>query len=89
MSYRVEGNGTTGTVAGGRRVTQAEPNAAMFTYEVELTPNGSARLLAPMIRTSLRKSLRADLLRLRDGLERGEFEPAGSLARAESDSAIH
>lgn len=78
MSYRFEGTGTTGAIAGGRRVTEARPDAAMFTYEVELTPAGFARLIGPLIGVSLRKSLRADLERLRDGLERGEFQPPGA-----------
>lgn len=81
-SYRFAGAGTTGQVTGGRRVTPTDdPSRSSFTYDVELTLEGATSLLGPLIAASLRRSLRADLRRLRDGLEQGTIQPSPASPR--------
>jgi Polyketide cyclase / dehydrase and lipid transport len=62
VSYRFEGSGTIGGLAGGRKV-QADPGGSVFTYEVELQPRGGMSLLrpalAPLVRSGLKRDLRA------------------------------
>ena len=48
VSYRFEGSGTIGGLRGSRTVKADAPGTgAVFTYEIELTPTGGMRLLAP------------------------------------------
>ena len=72
MTYRFEGSGTLGKLAGSRTViASASPSEAMFTYEIEITPSGMSRLLRPIIAVAARNGLRSDLKRLRELLEQG------------------
>jgi hypothetical protein len=72
MTYRFEGSGTLGKLAGSRTViASASPSEAMFTYEIEITPSGMSRLLRPIIAVTTRNGLRSDLKRLRELLEQG------------------
>ena len=69
-SYRFTGAGTIGGVAGGRSVDpQADDSAAVFTYDIELTPRGSSRLLGPLLGPVVRSGLKKDLRKLKDLLE--------------------
>ncbi len=70
ISYRFAGTGTIGGLAGGRRV-QPEPNGAgaVFTYEIELEPTGTMRLLRPILGPMVRSGLKKDLRRLKELLE--------------------
>ena len=59
MAYRFEGSGTLGKLAGSRTVVAGEsPAAAVFTYEIEITPSGMNRLLRPIIARTARGGLR-------------------------------
>jgi hypothetical protein len=70
MTYRFEGSGTLGKLAGSRTVVAgASPSEAVFTYEIEITPSGMNRLLRPIIARTARSGLRGDLERLRELLE--------------------
>ena len=70
MSYRFAGRGTSGQVEGRRRVVPGlEPDSAVFTYDVDLQPEGVPRLAQPILHWWLRRSLDQDLARLRDLLE--------------------
>ena len=70
MTYRFEGSGTLGKLAGSRTViASASPSEAMFTYEIEVTPSGMSQLLRPIIARTARSGLRGDLQRLRELLE--------------------
>jgi hypothetical protein len=60
VSYRFEGQGTIGGLAGGRKV-QAEPGGSVFTYAIELRPQGGMRLLRPALGRIVRSGLRRDL----------------------------
>jgi Polyketide cyclase / dehydrase and lipid transport len=72
MSYRFAGTGTSGVVRGRRHVTPAAtPDAAVFTYDVELEPHSIPRLAQPVLAWWLQRSLRRDLRRLRTILETG------------------
>jgi hypothetical protein len=72
MTYRFDGSGTLGKLAGSRTVvTGASPSEAVFTYQIAITPSGMNRLLRPIIARTARRGLRRDLQRLRDLLERG------------------
>jgi Polyketide cyclase / dehydrase and lipid transport len=72
MTYRFEGSGTLGKLAGSRTVvTGASPSEAVFTYQIEITPSGMNRLIRPIIARTARRGLRGDLQRLRDLLEQG------------------
>jgi len=69
-TYRFEGSGTLGRLAGSRTVVAREsPSEALFTYEIEITPSGMNRLLRPIIARTARSGLRGDLGRLRELLE--------------------
>jgi hypothetical protein len=70
LSYRFAGAGTSGQVSGRRSVREGgTPGSAVFTYEVELEPDGLPRVAAPVLAWWLRRSLRRDLGRLREMLE--------------------
>jgi hypothetical protein len=70
FGYRFVGDGTSGRVRGGRRVRPAEAgDGAVFTYDVELEPEGIPRIARPVLGWWLTRSLRRDLGRLRDLIE--------------------
>jgi hypothetical protein len=70
MTYRFEGSGTLGKLAGSRSVMAgASPSEALFTYEIEITPSGMNRLLRPIVARTARNGLRGDRERLRELLE--------------------
>jgi len=70
ISYRFEGEGTVGGLAGGRTVAPAaDGEGAVFTYAVELEPRGMMRLLGPLLRRTVRANLRRDLQQLKTLLE--------------------
>jgi carbon monoxide dehydrogenase subunit G len=70
VSYRFEGSGTMGGLAGGRAVRAAETGTgAVFTYLIELRPEGAMRLLSPVLGPMVRSNLRKDLRRLKALLE--------------------
>jgi carbon monoxide dehydrogenase subunit G len=65
-SYRFEGTGTIGGVAGGRTVRAApEGTGAVFTYAIELQPKGGMRLLGPVLGPMVRSGLKKDLQKLK------------------------
>ena len=68
VSYRFSGEGTIGSVAGGRSV-QPDGDGAVFTYEIELTPKGGMRLLGPLLGPMARSGLKKDLGKLKQLLE--------------------
>jgi hypothetical protein len=71
LSYRFEGDGTSGHVRGRRSVRPGNrPGSSVFRYDVELEPEGLPRGAAPVLAWWLRHSLRRDLGRLRALLER-------------------
>src|SRR4051812_17774375 len=64
-SYRFEGSGTIGGVAGGRAVRPVrDGQAAVFTYTIDLEPKGAMRLLGPLLGPMVRSGLKKDLRRL-------------------------
>jgi hypothetical protein len=70
MTYAFAGGGTSGVVRGRRSVTEGTtPESAVFTYDVELEPDGIPRPARPILRWWLQHSLRRDLRRLRAMLE--------------------
>ena len=70
MTYRCEGSGTLGKLAGSRTVIAgASPSEARFTCEIEITPSGMNRLPRPIIARTARSGLRGDLERLGELLE--------------------
>ena len=70
MTYRFEGGGTLGKLAGSRTVVASEsPSESVFTYEIEITPSGMNRLRRPIIARTARRGLTGDLERLRELLE--------------------
>ena len=69
LGYRFAGEGTSGTVRGGRRVWADESGRAIFRYDVELEPRAVPRLAQPILGWWLTHSLRRDLHRLRDMVE--------------------
>ena len=71
VSYRFEGHGTIGELAGGRRVEPAPGDGALFTYRIELRPQGAMRPLRPVLGRIVRSGLRKDLQRLGTLLEGG------------------
>ena len=72
LSYSFAGAGTSGVVRGRRSVRAGDaPGSAVFSYEVELEPQGMPRGVAPVLAWWLRHSLRRDLGRLRALIERG------------------
>jgi hypothetical protein len=68
VSYRFEGSGTIGGLAGGRSV-RADPDGSVFTYEIELEPKGGMRLLRPVLGPMVRFGLKRDLRQLKALLE--------------------
>ena len=68
VAYRFEGSGTIGGLKGGRRV---EPDAggSVFTYTIELEPQGAMRLLRPVLGPMVRSGLKKDLQTLKSLLE--------------------
>jgi Polyketide cyclase / dehydrase and lipid transport len=71
VSYQFEGGGTIGGLKGGRRVEPAGSGAAIFTYTIELEPQGPMRFLRPVLRSIVRSGLKKDLQRLKSLLEDG------------------
>ena len=70
VSYRFAGKGTIGGVGGGRAVRTDEAGpGAVFTYAIELEPKGGMRLLAPLLRPMVRSGLRKDLRALQGLLD--------------------
>lgn len=70
ISYRFEGAGTIGGLAGGRTVRPgAQGTGAQFTYEIELQPRGGMRLLRPILGSMVRSGLKKDLQKLKGLLE--------------------
>lgn len=71
LSYHFAGSGTSGRVRGRRSVEPGDaPGSAIFRYDVELEPEGLPPGTAPVLAWWLGHSLRRDLARLRDLLER-------------------
>lgn len=68
-SYLFEGSGTIGGLRGRRAVISSGDAASVFTYEVELEPRGSMRLLRPVLGPMVRAGLKRDLQTLRGLLE--------------------
>jgi carbon monoxide dehydrogenase subunit G len=78
-SYRFEGSGTIGGVAGGRAVHAAQSgNGAVFTYTIDLQPKGAMRLLGPLLGPMVRSGLRKDLAKLKGLLDNGGQTAAGA-----------
>ena len=70
MSYRFAGAGTSGDVRGRRSVRAGStPDSAVFTYDVELEPQGIPRVAQPVLSRWLTHSMRRDLSRLRNLIE--------------------
>ena len=69
LRYRFAGEGTSGTVRGGRSVRPDGSGGAIFRYDVELEPRDLPRLAQPVLGWWLTHSLRRDLHRLRDLVE--------------------
>ena len=70
VSYRFEGSGTIGGLAGGRSVRPAaDGGGAVFTYLIEMEPQGRMRLLGPLLGPMVRSGLKKDLARLKELLE--------------------
>ena len=75
-SYRFEGSGTIGGVAGGRAVRAADGGAgAVFTYTIDLQPKGAMRLLRPVLGPMVRSGLKKDLVKLKSLLNDGRSGP--------------
>ena len=68
-SYRFEGSGTIGGLKGGRQVEPDAEEGAIFSYEIELRPQGAKRLLAPFLGPIVRSGLKKDLTKLKNVLE--------------------
>ena len=72
VSYRFTGSGTIGGLSGRRTVKpSAEGTGAVFTYEIELQPEGGMRLLRPVLGSMVRSNLKKDLQKLKGLLENG------------------
>ena len=70
VSYRFAGSGTIGGLRGGRSVAAVpDGTAAVFTYDIELEPKGTMRLLRPVLGAIVRSGLKKDLARLKGLLE--------------------
>ena len=70
VSYRFAGRGTIGGLSGGRAVRpDAAGTGAVFTYTIELHPEGGMRLLSPLLGPLVRSGLKKDLQRLKSWLE--------------------
>ena len=71
MSYSFAGAGTSGAVRGRRSVVSGDtPDAAVFSYDVELDPSDIPRVARPIMRWWLQHSLQRDVRRLRRLRER-------------------
>jgi hypothetical protein len=72
VSYRFAGTGTIGGLGGGRAVRADDAGTgAVFSYAIELEPQGGMRLLRPVLGAMVRSGLRKDLQRLKVLLEDG------------------
>jgi carbon monoxide dehydrogenase subunit G len=72
VSYQFEGSGTSGGVRGGRRVGAEDGgDGATFTYAYELEPRRPLTALGPLLAPLLRSGLKKDLRRLKALLENG------------------
>jgi hypothetical protein len=70
VSYRFAGKGTMGGLAGGRTVVPDSDGAgAVFTYAIELEPQGGMRMVRPLLAPMVRSGLKKDLRRLKALLE--------------------
>lgn len=68
--YRFSGSGTIGGLSGGRRVEPSpDGGGSIFTYEIELEPEGWMRLLRPVLGSMVRSGLKKDLVKLQGLLE--------------------
>jgi hypothetical protein len=70
VSYRFAGNGTIGSISGGRAVHAGADGGAVFTYAIELQPKGGMRLLRPLLGPIVRSGLKKDLQTLKTLLDR-------------------
>jgi carbon monoxide dehydrogenase subunit G len=68
VAYRFEGSGTIGGLKGGRRV-DPDGGGSVFTYTIELEPQGAMRLLRPVLGPMVRSGLKKDLQTLKSLLE--------------------
>ena len=72
VSYRFAGRGTIGGISGGRAVRpDAAGTGAVFTYTIELQPEGGMRLLSPVLGPLVQSGLKKDLRALKTQLESG------------------
>ena len=72
VSYEFSGHGSIGGLEGARTVQPSrEGSGSVFTYEIELTPQGGMRVLRPVLGMFVRSGLRKELRTLRDLLEEG------------------
>ena len=72
VSYWFEGRGTVGGLQGGRAVRADQAGTgAVFTYTIELQPQGGMRFLSPVLGRLVRSGLKKDLLTLKQRLEDG------------------
>ena len=70
VSYEFAGKGTIGGLHGGRSVQpNAEGSGSVFTYDIQLEPEGRMRLLRPVLGVVVRSGLKKDLKTLRERLE--------------------
>jgi Polyketide cyclase / dehydrase and lipid transport len=69
VSYRFAGEGTIGGLAGGREVEPTKPGSSRFSYSIQLDPRGRMRLLRPVLAPMIRSNLRKDLQKLKTLLE--------------------
>ena len=69
-SYWFEGSGTIGKISGGRRIEPTAGGGSDFIYTVEMEPQGTMRLLRPILGSMIRSNLRRDLATLKKILER-------------------
>ena len=68
VSYRFSGTGTIGGLSGGRTVSP-DAGGSVFTYDIELEPEGGMRLLRPVLGRMVRSGLKRDLRTLKARLE--------------------
>jgi hypothetical protein len=72
VSYRFAGSGTLGGLSGGRAVrADAAGTGAVFSYAIDVEPQGGMRLLRPLLGPMVRSGLKSDLRRLKTLLEDG------------------
>jgi polyketide cyclase/dehydrase/lipid transport protein len=71
-SYRFAGSGTIGGLAGGRAVRPDDAGTgAVFTYTIDLEPQGGMRLMRPVLGPMVRSGLKKDLRKLKTLLDDG------------------